>query len=94
MLSEIGDIAEIDCDFTLYHYLLQRYLFTTQDDFKKSDKYKIYYESVKQYHKPSRDLIKILNLPFAYKPSRYNKLSYKTVFNAVETEFDDSKRFF
>lgn len=93
-ISIVADISKIDSDFTLYHYLLQNYLLLNSSSFKLSQKYASYFNDVKTYHTPSRELIKILNLPFAYKPSRYNKLSYRSVFINMECNFDDSKRFF
>ena len=92
-IYEIENITHIQSDFDLFHFLLQKYLLEI-GCFKESEKYAKYLDAVAEYGTPSREVIKIMNLPFAYKPSRYNKLSYRNVFNKMNEKFDDRKKFF
>lgn len=92
-IYDINSISHIQSDFDLFHFLLQQCL-SEIDCFQKSEKYSKYLEQGAKYGTPSRELIKIINLPFAYKPSRYNKLSYRTVFNKMNEKFDNRKKFF
>lgn len=93
-IYNIDSIAKIDSFFTLYHYLLQKYLFSNKQSFMNTPKYEQYRNNFYKYDTPSREMIKVMNIPFAYNPARYNKLSYKTVFLEMEEAFNDKKRFF
>lgn len=93
-IYNIDSIAKIDSFFTLYHYLIQKYLFSNKQSFMNTAKYGQYRNDFYTYGTPSREMIKVMNIPFAYNPARYNKLSYKSVFLKMEEAFNDEKRFF
>ncbi len=102
--SYIGDIARFDSYFELYHYLLQRLL---SDMFKaqiEKGKNKVedanpksleYIEQIKAHHTYCKDMVKALNVPFAYSLPRYKNLSVNELFDRnyppVKADKDDIK---
>ncbi len=102
--SYIGDIARFDSYFELYHYLLQRLL---SDMFKaqiEKGKNKVedanpksleYIEQIEKHHTYCKDMVKALNVPFAYSLPRYKNLSVNELFDRnyppVKADKDDIK---
>jgi hypothetical protein len=86
----INDIAKFDSYFELYHYLLQRSLIdsyrygiengiiTAESVNPKSLEYM---ELVEKYHTYCKDMVKALNVPFAYNLPRYKNLSINELFD-------------
>ena len=88
----INDIAHFDSYFELYHYLLQRCL---MDDFRKwaaklnsriteetvNPKMLTYFALIEKYHTYCKDMVKALNVPFAYNLPRYKNLSINELFD-------------
>lgn len=86
----IGDIARFDSYFELYHYLLQRSLidrFNTaiaKGWIKVEDanpKSLLYISQIERYHTYCKDMVKALNVPFAYNLPRYKNLSVNELFD-------------
>ena len=86
----IDDIAHFNSYFELYHYLLQRSLI---DSYRYDIEHgKITNESVnpallkymalvEKYHTYCKDMVKVLNVPFAYNLPRYKNLSINELFD-------------
>ncbi len=85
----INDIAKVDSYFELYHYILQRSLIDTYHTavakgWLKQDvnpKFLEYIASVEKYHAYCKDMVKALNVSFAYNLPRYKNLSIKELFD-------------
>ncbi len=85
----INDIAKVDSYFELYHYILQRSLIDTYhtavaNGWLKQDvnpKSLEYIALVEKYHAYCKDMVKALNVPFAYNLPRYKNLSIKELFD-------------
>lgn len=93
-LSEIGkyisDIEKVDSYFEVYHYVMQRYLQNPPESV--SDKYKEYLKDdqdqmlldylkkTETYHTYQKDLLWLLNIPFAYNLPRYKNLCVAELF--------------
>ena len=98
MGAYIGDIADCNSYFELYHYIQQRYLIgqfdyncdrpsTKHPGEKIISKSTInpamlrYMAAVKQHSSYCMDMVKALNVPFAYNLPRYKNLSIKQLFD-------------
>ncbi len=86
----IGDIAHFDSYFELYHYLMQRSLIDSfhygmEHGMITSEKVNPaslkYMELVEKHHTYCKDMVKALNVPFAYNLPRYKNLSIKELFD-------------
>ncbi len=102
--SYIGDIARFDSYFELYHYLLQRSLIDkfnmaiangwikVEDANPKSLEY---IRQIEVHHTYCKDMVKALNVPFAYSLPRYKNLSVNELFDRnyppVKADKDDIK---
>ncbi len=97
----IGDIAHFDSYFELYHYLLQRSLI---DSYHYGIEHgKIINESVnpaslkymalvEKHHTYCKDMVKALNVPFAYNLPRYKNLSINELFDRNNYLPDKTKK--
>ena len=92
----INDIKSIDSYFGLYHYLMQRTLEAQYNYFcgkeskfggviiseEKINKEMLkYFSLVKRYGTYCKDMVKALNVPFAYNLPRYKNLSIEELFD-------------
>lgn len=86
----IGDISHFDSYFELYHYLMQRSLIDSYHYGIEHDKPDIkdvkpaslkYMALVEQHRTYCKDMVKALNVPFAYNLPRYKNLSIKELFD-------------
>lgn len=86
----IADVRKVDSYFGLYHYLMQRLLidqyaralsmhYTSEDSV--NPKLKAYFDNVRRYGSYCKDLVKALNVPFAYNLPRYKNLSIDALFD-------------
>lgn len=85
-----GDIKEVTSYFSLYHYIIQRYLYSKlkSDDADNtrintclSDTVNACFVQMMAHNSYSKDLLKILNAPFGYNLSRYKNLSIEELFD-------------
>lgn len=74
--------------YSIFNYILQRYLNEVYIDSKNAlpEWYKSCMQKVEQYHSYNKDVIKILNMPFAYNLPRYKNLSVEYLFNDLDNE--------
>lgn len=83
----IGDIAGVDSYYALYHYLVQRYLLedyehdahVTED--MLNPKMPVYFKLLEKHRTYCKDMVKALNVPFAYNLPRYKNLSIAELFD-------------
>ena len=89
----IADVGKMDSYFDLYHYIVQRHLSDQHDRAIRENKYgKIenpkmlgFIANMKRYNGCSKDMIKALNVPFAYNLARFKNLSVDGLFDMNDT---------
>ena len=73
----IGDIYAVDSYFSIYHYVMQRFI--------TANVHNIMYEGdLNKYHTYRNDFVKALNSPFGYNIPRFKNLSIKQMFDRNE----------
>ena len=98
----IADIRSFSSYFELYHYLVQRYLiddyrndpYAQQKMAENNSKTKMpqYFALVEKHHTYCKDMVKALNVPFAYNLPRYKNLSINELFDRNHFLPDKAKR--
>lgn len=86
----IGDIAEVNSYFQLYHYIMQRIIIDSVGD-KASGKVKEYFDMVINDKKYNDRLLKLLCLPFGYCIPRFKDLSIEYLFDMNEPAKSEKK---
>ncbi len=82
----VEDIGKFDSYFQLYHYVMQISLSRKIDNIANEDdklcpNYKEYVTLAKTHKTYCKDMVKALNVPFAYNLARYNNLSIDKLFD-------------
>lgn len=92
MYEYIGGVGKMDSYFDLYHYIVQRHLADQNDRAVKEGKSHIenpkmlgFIANMKRYNGCSKDMIKALNVPFAYNLARFKNLSVDGLFDMNDT---------
>jgi hypothetical protein len=79
------DIYKIETYFDLYHYIMQREIYSQIKEHNKvSEKINKCFENMLKMRSYSKDLLNILNTPFGYNLPRYKNLSIKDLFDKNE----------
>ena len=81
----IEKIEKIDSYFALYHFIIQNCLKDDKSIRTNSDGIKTAFKNIDTNKRYSKDLVKILNTPFAYNLPRYKNLSIKELFYRKQT---------
>lgn len=80
----INDVEKFNSYFELYHYLVQRTLIETKEEFLPRPllpKVEEYFNAVKTHHTYCKDFVKALNSPFGYNLPRFKNLSVDALFD-------------
>ena len=92
----IGDIQKTDSYFGIYHYCMQKLLYSAYEqpfaDFVRS-----VFGDEKELDKLrsgiySQAILRALNYPFGYNPARYKNLSYEKIFIRAWQDEDTNKK--
>lgn len=81
------DMSSIGSYYALYQYCIQRTIYEnhiivgSEEPEKVSEKIHEMFESIIEHQSYSKDLVKCLNLPFAYNLARYKNLSIECLFD-------------
>ena len=84
----INDIKDFNSYFELYHYLVQRTLTETKDEFLPRPlipQVEEYFNAIKTHHTYCKDFVKALNSPFGYNLPRFKNLSVDALFDKNNT---------
>lgn len=90
----INGVEKIYSYFGLYHYIMQRILRDSRETIKnyegsdvENDTINKCFNDLDKFNYFSKDLINILNLPFAYNIARYRNLSIEDLFNSQDEKY-------
>jgi len=87
----INDISEINSYFQLYHYIMQRRIIDKING-KCEGKVKTYFNDVMKNGEYSKNLLKLMCVPFGYCITRFKNLSIEQMFDMNETDNSDKKK--
>lgn len=90
----INGVEKIYSYFGLYHYIMQRILRDSREKIKNYEGSDVEnntinkcFNDLEKFNYFSKDLINILNLPFAYNIARYKNLSIEDLFNSQDEKY-------
>ena len=95
----IGDIQKVDSYFGIYHYCMQKFLYSA--DSANGQPFAEFVRSIfgdeKELDKLrngsySQAILRALNYPFGYNPARYKNLSYEKIFMRAWQDEDTNKK--
>lgn len=92
----IGDIQKTDSYFGIYHYCMQKLLYSA-DEQTFADFVRSIFGDEKELDKLrngsySQAILRALNYPFGYNPARYKNLSYEKIFIRAWQDEDTNKK--
>ena len=92
----IGDIQKTDSYFGIYHYCMQKLLYSA-DEQTFADFVRSVFGDEKELDKLrsgiySQAILRALNYPFGYNPARYKNLSYEKIFMRAWQDEDTNKK--
>ena len=92
----IGDIQKTDSYFGIYHYCMQKLLYS-DDEQPFADFVRSVFGDEKELDKLrsgiySQAILRALNYPFGYNPARYKNLSYEKIFIRAWQDEDTNKK--
>lgn len=92
----IGDIQKTDSYFGIYHYCMQKLLYSA-DEQPFADFVRSVFGDEKELDKLrsgiySQAILRALNYPFGYNPARYKNLSYEKIFMRAWQDEDTNKK--
>ena len=92
----IGDIQKTDSYFGIYHYCMQKLLYSA-DEQPFADFVRSVFGDEKELDKLrsgiySQAILRALNYPFGYNPARYKNLSYEKIFIRAWQDEDTNKK--
>lgn len=92
----IGDIQKTDSYFGIYHYCMQKLLYSA-DEQQFADFVRSVFGDEKELDKLrsgiySQAILRALNYPFGYNPARYKNLSYEKIFIRAWQDEDTNKK--
>ena len=92
----IGDIQKTDSYFGIYHYCMQKLLYSA-DEQTFADFVRFVFGDEKELDKLrsgiySQAILRALNYPFGYNPARYKNLSYEKIFIRAWQDEDTNKK--
>ena len=92
----IGDIQKTDSYFGIYHYCMQKLLYSA-DEQSFADFVRSVFGDEKELDKLrsgiySQAILRALNYPFGYNPARYKNLSYEKIFIRAWQDEDTNKK--
>lgn len=87
----INEMTEITSYYDVYHYVMQRILSEKRKNIK-NDAILRFLDDVDVYKTYSKNLTKVLNLPFAYNQPRYKNLTICDLFNDMDDKHEKKEK--